>query len=63
MYWMLRFAIALLMFVPVAASAQTVPRPHQHTPGPPALAALFRGAVGKDSVSRVWRKVKTDWEA
>ena len=28
-----------------------------------ALAALFRGAVGKDIVSRVWRKVKSDWEA
>jgi transposase-like protein len=28
-----------------------------------ALAALFRGAVGKDGVSRTWRKVKTDWEA
>jgi transposase-like protein len=28
-----------------------------------ALAALFKGAVGKDVVSRVWRKVKTDWEA
>lgn len=28
-----------------------------------ALAALFGGAVGKDVVSRVWRKVKTDWEA
>src|SRR5512134_1130614 len=28
-----------------------------------ALAALFRDAVGKDTVSRVWRKVKTDWEA
>src|SRR5512147_2528287 len=27
------------------------------------LAALFRGAIGKDTVSRVWRKVKTDWEA
>jgi putative transposase len=27
-----------------------------------ALAALFKGAVGKDVVSRVWRKVKTDWE-
>ena len=25
-----------------------------------ALAALFGGAVGKDTVSRVWRKVKTD---
>jgi hypothetical protein len=24
-----------------------------------ALAALFSGAVGKDTVSRVWRKVKT----
>jgi transposase-like protein len=28
-----------------------------------ALAALFGGAVGKDTGSRVWRKVKTDWEA
>ncbi len=27
-----------------------------------ALAALFRGAVGKDVVSRTWRKVKADWE-
>src|SRR5690349_8395195 len=28
-----------------------------------ALAALFRGAVGKDVVSRTWRKVKAEWEA
>jgi putative transposase len=28
-----------------------------------ALVALFGGAVGKDTVSRVWRKVKTDWDA
>ncbi len=28
-----------------------------------ALAALFKGAIGKDTVSRIWRKVKTDWEA
>lgn len=28
-----------------------------------ALAALFGGAVGKDVVSRVWRKVKGDWDA
>src|SRR5881398_661935 len=28
-----------------------------------ALAALFGGAVGKDTVSRVWRKVKSDWDA
>jgi putative transposase len=28
-----------------------------------ALGALFRGAVGKDVVSRAWRKVKVDWEA
>jgi putative transposase len=28
-----------------------------------ALVALFGGAVGKDVVSRTWRKVKTDWEA
>src|SRR3990170_3232796 len=27
-----------------------------------ALSALFGGAVGKDTVSRVWRKVKTDWD-
>ena len=25
--------------------------------------ALFGGAVGKDTLSRVWRKVKADWEA
>jgi putative transposase len=28
-----------------------------------ALAALFAGAVGKDVVSRTWRKVRADWEA
>jgi putative transposase len=28
-----------------------------------ALAALFGGAIGKDTVSRVWRKVKSDWDA
>jgi putative transposase len=28
-----------------------------------ALAAVFTDGVGKDVVSRVWRKVKTDWEA
>jgi transposase-like protein len=28
-----------------------------------AMAALFKGAIGKDTVSRIWRKVKTDWEA
>ena len=28
-----------------------------------ALSALFAGAVGKDVVSRTWRKVKVDWEA
>jgi putative transposase len=27
-----------------------------------ALASLFGGAVGKDTVSRVWRKVKSDWD-
>ena len=27
------------------------------------LAALFGGAVGKDIVSRTWRKVRTDWDA
>ena len=28
-----------------------------------ALGALFDGAVGKDTVSRVWRKVQSDWAA
>ena len=28
-----------------------------------ALASVFKGAVGKDVVSRTWRKVKGDWEA
>ena len=28
-----------------------------------ALGAVFAGAVGKDTVSRVWRKVKSDWDA
>ncbi len=28
-----------------------------------ALGALFAGTVGKDTVSRVWRKVKSDWDA
>ena len=28
-----------------------------------ALAPLFKGAVGKDVVSRAWRKVHTDWTA
>jgi transposase-like protein len=28
-----------------------------------ALSSVFGGAVGKDTVSRVWRKVKGDWDA
>jgi len=28
-----------------------------------ALMGMFRGAVGKDVVSRTWRKVKSDWDA
>lgn len=28
-----------------------------------ALSALFRGVVSKDIVSRVWRKIKSDWDA
>jgi putative transposase len=28
-----------------------------------ALSAVFKGAVGKDVVSRSWRKVKGDWDA
>ena len=27
-----------------------------------ALQAIFSGSIGKDIVSRTWRKVKTDWE-
>src|SRR5262249_36911485 len=28
-----------------------------------ALMGMFRGAVGKDAVSRTWRKVKSNWDA
>ena len=28
-----------------------------------ALGALFGGTVGKDTVSRTWRKVKSGWDA
>jgi putative transposase len=28
-----------------------------------ALATIFRGSVSKDTVSRVWRKVESDWKA
>jgi transposase-like protein len=28
-----------------------------------ALATLFRGEISKDTVSRVWRKVESDWQA
>jgi putative transposase len=28
-----------------------------------ALSAVFGGAIGKDTVSRVWRRVKGDWDA
>jgi putative transposase len=28
-----------------------------------ALGVLFGGAIGKDTVSRVWRKVRSDWDA
>jgi transposase-like protein len=28
-----------------------------------ALSTLFAGSVGKDTVSRVWRKVKSDWDS
>lgn len=28
-----------------------------------ALGTLFEGAVGKDTVSRVWHKVQADWQA
>ena len=32
-------------------------------PGAKSPCDLFNGAVGKDTVSRVWRKVKGDWDA
>jgi hypothetical protein len=34
----------------------------QYAPGASCAACSFGGAVGKDIVSRVWRKVKSDWE-
>ena len=36
---------------------------NQHAAGRRALAAAFSGSVGKDVVSRAWRKVKGDWDA
>jgi transposase-like protein len=36
---------------------------NEYAPARRALAALFGGAVGKDTVSRVWRKTKGDWDA
>ena len=27
------------------------------------LATLFNGAIGKDVVSRIWRKVQVDWQS
>src|SRR5262245_19225975 len=45
------------------ADCKYIPRRHQHAPVRRALAALFAGAVGKDTVCWVWRKVKADWEA
>ena len=33
------------------------------TPHARALGALLLAPVGKDTVSRVWRKVKSDWDA
>jgi putative transposase len=38
-------------------------RRHQHARVKRALFGLFEGAVGKDVVSRAWRKVKVDWDA
>src|SRR5207244_9015852 len=35
----------------------------QHTSGAPGTLGVFGGAVSKDTVSRVWRKVNGDWEA
>ena len=35
---------------------------HQHAPGAPCARSVFGGAVSKDTVSRVWRKVQGDWD-
>src|SRR5262250_427707 len=40
-----------------------VPGRDQYAPCPRALKALFADGLGKDVVSRVWRKVRSDWEA
>jgi transposase-like protein len=45
------------------ADRRRLPRRHQHAAGAARPGRLFRGAVGKDVVSRTWRKVKTDREA
>ena len=45
------------------ADRRRLPVRHQHAPVRRALAALLGGAVGKDTVSRVWRKVQGDWDA
>jgi hypothetical protein len=34
----------------------------QHQAGQAGARVPFKGTVGKDVVSRVWRKLKTDWE-
>ena len=44
--------IAFVFAILPLARARTVP-----------AASLFRGAVSKDTVSRIWRKIKGDWEA
>ena len=49
-----RISVPRARMAAVGASTRRVKR---------ALAALFGGAVGKDVVSRTWRKVKTDWDA
>ena len=50
--------------MPTAASAdrRRLSCRDQDAPGAPGARGLFGGAVGKDTVSRVWRKVKGDWD-
>lgn len=45
------------------ADRRHLSRRHQHPPGAPGAGGYSKGAIGKDAVSRIWRKVKTDWEA
>ncbi len=46
-----------------ALIASMISRRHQYKAGASRAGDLFGGTVGKDTVSRTWRKVKSDWDA